>query len=93
MQVYWAEQKIDQCIRLSIANMQKNESMMIATAHFWSDTTNTFTFGHGPSTPTLANVYMLTGLDILTVNEASIYGRKAEYRVNTRNIGGWIGYI
>jgi hypothetical protein len=93
MQVYWAEWKIDQCIRLSIADMQKNESMMIAAAYFWSDTTNSFMFGHGSPTPTLADVYMLTGLDISTANEGSIYGRKAEHRVNTRNIGGWIGYI
>jgi hypothetical protein len=50
-------------------------------------------FGHGPATPTLANVYMLTGLDISTVDEGSIYGRRAEHRVNTRNIGGWTGYI
>jgi hypothetical protein len=89
MQVYWAERKIDRCIRLSIADMQKNESMMIAAAYFRSDTTNTFMFGHGPSAPTLADVYMLTGLDISTVDEASIYGRRAEHRVNTRNIGGW----
>jgi hypothetical protein len=93
MQVYWAERKIDQCIRLSIADMQKNESMMIATAYFWSDTTNTFMFRHGPATPTLANVYMLTGLDISTVDKGSIYGRKAKHRVNTHNIGGWTGYI
>jgi hypothetical protein len=88
MQVYWVERKIDQYIRLSIADMQKNESMMIAAAHFWSDTTNTFMLGHGPSAPTLTDVYMLTGLDISTVDEGSTYGRKAEYRVNTRNIGG-----
>ena len=50
-------------------------------------------FGHGPATPTLADVYMLTGLDISTANEGSIYGRKSKYRVNTRNIGGWTGYI
>ena len=93
MQVYWAERKLDQCIRLSIADMQKNESMMIAAAYFWSDTTNTFMFGHGPATPTLADVYMLTGLDISTADEGSIYGRKSEYRVNTHNIGGWTGYI
>jgi hypothetical protein len=36
---------------------------------------------------------MLTGLDISTVDECHIYGRRAEYRVNTRNIGGWTGYI
>jgi hypothetical protein len=67
--------------------------MMIVAAYFWSDTTNTFMFGHGPATPTLADVYMLTGLDTSTTDDASIYGRKSEYRVNTRNIGGWTGYI
>jgi hypothetical protein len=52
--------------------------MMIAAAYFWSDTTNTFMFGHGPATPTLADVYMLTSLDISTADEGSIYGRKSE---------------
>jgi hypothetical protein len=37
-EVYWGECKIDQCIRLSIVDMEKNESMMIAAAFFWSDT-------------------------------------------------------
>jgi hypothetical protein len=32
-------------MRLSIADIQKNESMMIAATYFWSDTTNTFMFG------------------------------------------------
>jgi hypothetical protein len=93
MQVYWAEQKLDQCIKLSIADMQKNESMMIAAAYFWLDTTNTFMFGHSPATPTLADVHMLTGLDISAADDVSVYGRTSEYRVNTRNIGGWTGYI
>jgi hypothetical protein len=57
---------------LSIADMQKNESMMIAVSYFWSDTTNTFMFGHDPSTPTLADVYMLTGLDISTTDGALV---------------------
>jgi len=91
--VYWAERKLDQCIRLSIADMQKNESMMIAAAYFWLDTTNTFIFGHGLAAPTLTDVYMLTGLDISTADDPLAYNRRAEYKVNTRNIGGWTGYI
>jgi hypothetical protein len=67
--------------------------MTIAVAYFWSDTTNTFMFGHSPATPTLVDVYMLTGLDISTADDASVYDRKSEYKVNTHNIGGWIGYI
>jgi hypothetical protein len=45
-------------------------------------------FRHGPATPTLADVYILTGLDISTAADASVYSIKSEYRVNTRNIGG-----
>ena len=93
MEVYWADRKLDQCIRLSIADMQKNESMTIAAAYFWSDTTNTFIFGPGPDIPTLADVHMLTGLDISSADDPLVYNRRAEYKVNTCNIGGWTGYI
>jgi hypothetical protein len=67
--------------------------MMITTAYFWSDTTNIFIFGHGPATPTLADVCTLTGLDISSANDPLAYNRRAEYKVNTRNIGGWTRYI
>jgi len=73
--------------------MQKNESMMIAATYFWSDTINTLMFGHGPATPTLADVYMHIGLDISIADDAIGFGRKPEHKVNTRNIGGWTGYI
>jgi len=79
MQVYRAEQKLDQCIRMSIADMQNNDSMMIAATYFWSHTTNTFMFGHDPATPTLADVYMLISLDISTANDALVYSRRPRY--------------
>ena len=68
-EVRWGERNIDQFIRLSIANMEKNESMLIAASYFWSDTFNAFIFGHGPASPTLADVVMLTGLDVATAND------------------------
>ena len=43
-EVYWGERKIDQCIRLSIADMERNESMLIAASYFWSDTFNACIF-------------------------------------------------
>ena len=55
---------MDQCIRLSITDMERNESLLIAASYVWSDTLNAFVFGHGPASPTLADVAMLTGLDI-----------------------------
>ena len=61
--------------------------------YFWSDTFNAFIFGHGPASPTLADVVMLTGLDIATADDGQLFGRKAEFKVETHNIGGWSGYI
>jgi len=63
--------------------------MMIAAAYIWSDTTNTFMFGHGLATPILADVHMLIGLDISTADGHMVYNRRPEYKVNTRNINGW----
>ena len=61
---------------------------MIATSYFWSDTLNAFLFGHGPASPTLDDVLMLTGLDIATADDSHLFDRKAERKVESRNIGG-----
>jgi hypothetical protein len=50
-------------------------------------------FGHGPASPTLDDVLMLTGLDISTADDGSIYNEKPEHRVDACNFGGWSGYI
>ena len=65
-EVQWGERKLDQCIRLSIADMDRNESLLIAASNFWSDTLNAFLFGH-------------------------LFDRKAERKVETRNIGAGQG--
>jgi hypothetical protein len=44
--------------------MSQNESLLIAASYFWSDALNAFLFGHGLMVPTLADVLLLTGLDI-----------------------------
>jgi hypothetical protein len=69
--------------------MEKNESTMIAAAYFWSDTFNALMFGHGPASPSLADVHMLTGFDISTADDSRLFNRKSDYKVDTRNIGGW----
>jgi len=73
--------------------MEKNESMLIAASYFWSDTFNAFIFGHGPASPMLADVVMLTGVDAATIDDGQLFSCKAEFKVETRNIGGWSGYI
>jgi hypothetical protein len=73
--------------------MARNESMLIAASYFWSDTLNAFLFGHGPMTPTLADVLMLTGLNILAPDSAYSLLVKTTHRLETKNIGRWNGYI
>jgi hypothetical protein len=51
-------------LELSLAETPKNENLLIAACHFWSNGVNAFLFGHGPMSPTLVDVYMITGLDI-----------------------------
>jgi len=73
--------------------MERNESLLIAALYFWSDMLNAFVFSHGPASPTLANVLMLTGLDISTVDNSHLFDTKPSSKVETRAIGGWSGYI
>jgi len=42
-----------------------------------------------PASPTLADVVMLTSLEVATADDGGIFNHKSEYKVDTRNIGGW----
>jgi hypothetical protein len=74
----WDSLRIAQCLELSFAETPKNENLLIAACHFWSNGINAFLFGHGPMSPTLADVYTITGLDI----SGPMY--PFEYRGSTR---------
>jgi hypothetical protein len=56
--------KTSNCLELSLVETPKNENLLIAACHFWSNGANAFLFGHGPMSPTLADVYMITGLEV-----------------------------
>ena len=73
--------------------MERNESLLKAASHFWSDTLNAFIFGHGPASPTLADVLMLTSLDISTADDNHLFDNKPSSKVETRSIGGCSRYI
>jgi len=73
--------------------MERNESLLIVASYFWSDTLNAFVFGHGPASPTLADVLMLTGLDISTADSSHLFDTKPSAKVETCAISGWSGYI
>ena len=73
--------------------MVKNEPMLISVSFFWSDAINAFLFGHGPMTPTLLDVMMLTGLNITASDRAFNFLDPASFKIKTRAIGGWSGYV
>jgi hypothetical protein len=88
----WDTLRITQCLELSLAETPKNESLLIGVCHFWSNGVNAFLFGHGPMSPTLADVYMMTGLDIT----GSVY--PFQYKGSSRQKGvktgsGYKSYI
>jgi len=68
-------------------------SLLIVASYFWSDTLNAFVFGYGPTSPTLADVLMLTGLDISTADNSHLFDTRPSAKVETRAIGGWSRYI
>jgi hypothetical protein len=84
----WDNLCIAHCLELALAETPKNENLLIAACHFWSNGANAFLFGHGPMSPTLANVFMITSLGIT----GTVYPQK--YKGSSRKTGvrTWVGY-
>jgi hypothetical protein len=61
------------------AETPKNESLLIAASHFWSNDANAFLFGHGPM-----SLYMITVLKVTgTVYPYKYTGSSKQTRVKT----------
>ena len=52
------------------------------------DALNAFMFNHGPMTPTLMDVLMLTGLNIHATDRPFHLLEKASFKIETKSIGG-----
>jgi hypothetical protein len=89
----WEQYDIGQCLNLFLSEMIRNEPMLISASYFWSDAMNAFMFNHGSMTPTLMDVVMLTGLNIHTSDRSFHLLEKASFKIETKSIGGWKGYI
>jgi hypothetical protein len=63
-QPIWETIGIADALSLSLSPHEKNENLLKTIGYFWSDALNCFLFGHGPMTPTLQDVMMITGLNI-----------------------------
>jgi hypothetical protein len=49
----WDSLRIAHCLELSLAETPKNENLLIAACHFWTNGANAFLLGHGPLSPNL----------------------------------------
>jgi hypothetical protein len=74
--------------------MPGNESLFIAASYVSSDALNAFLFGHGLMAPTLADVLLLTGLDVSSPDILfSHRNDKPSHHLKSKNIGGWSSYV
>jgi hypothetical protein len=84
----WDNLCIAHCSELSLAKTPTNDNPLIAACHFWSNGANAFLFGHGPVSPTLANVYMITGLGVT----GTVYPHKYKASSRQTGVGTGVGY-
>jgi hypothetical protein len=77
----WDNLRIAYCLELSLAETPKNENLLIVACHFWSNGANAFLFVHRTMSPTLADVYMITGLGVT----GTVYPHK--YKGSSRQTG------
>ena len=89
----WDNLSISHCINLSLADPPKNEPLLAASCYFWSDALNAFLFNHGPMTPTLLDVVMLTDLDVTSSVNPFNLRFKPHHKLSTKGVGGWKNFI
>ena len=84
----WIDTGISHCIRLSLADMKKNEPLLSTISNFWHDTLNAFVFGHGLMTPTLLDVFMLTDLNVTASPHLTSLDTVPYHRFESKTISG-----
>jgi hypothetical protein len=67
-----------------LSPLEKNENILKTIGYFWSDALNCFLFGHGPMTPTLMDVMMLTGLDIVLPSPSAFKLPEVPFKLSSK---------
>jgi hypothetical protein len=89
---HWETQDIQHYLELSLSEMPTNDSLLIAAVHFWSNAINAFVFGHGMMTLTLADVFIMTSLNVTKLVYPFKYkGNSIQKAIKSRV--GWAKYI
>jgi hypothetical protein len=75
---------IADALSLSLSPLEKNENLLKTIGYFWSNALNCFVFGHGPMTPTLMDVVMITGLHITSPSPAAHRFTEVPFRLSSK---------
>ena len=89
----WITAGIASCLKLSLADYPRNDTLLSAACYFWSDALNCFMFGHGPATMTLLDAVMLADLNVTSTEHPSALRFKSSHRINPKETRGWKKYI
>jgi len=90
----WQELNIADALSLSLSPLDKDENLLKTIGYFWSDALNCFLFGHGPMTPTLLDVTMITGLDIGSPDPAAHRMVEVTFKLSSKtDCTNWSTYM
>jgi hypothetical protein len=90
----WETVGIADALSLSLSPLEKNENLLKTIGYFWSDALNCFLFGHGPMTPTLLDVVMITGLDITSPSPSAYRLSEVPYKLSSKTeCTNWGAYL
>ncbi|KAK1647119.1 hypothetical protein QYE76_064924 [Lolium multiflorum] len=90
----WESIGIADALSLSLSPLEKNENILKTIGYFWSDALNCFMFGHGPMTPTLLDVAMITGLDIASPSPSAFKLPRVPFTLSSKKeCTSWGAYL
>jgi hypothetical protein len=93
-QSIWETIGIADALSLSLSPLEKNKNLLKTIGYFWSDALNYFLFGHGPMTPTLMDVVMLTGLDIASPSPSAFKLPEVPFKLSSKTeCTNWGAYL
>jgi hypothetical protein len=90
----WETIGIADALSLSLPPLEKNENLLKTIGYFWSDALNCFLFGHGPMTPTLMDVVMITSLDIASPSPSAYKMPEVPFKLSSKTeCTNWGAYL
>jgi hypothetical protein len=90
----WETIGIADALSLSLSPLEKNENLLKTIGYFWSDALNYFLFGHGPMTPTLLDVLIITGLDISSPSPSAFRLPEVPFKLSSKiECTNWGAYL